>query len=546
MRVDRLLLPQLPPGRPNLVLAGFMGVGKTTVGRRAADLLGMPFFDLDEEVERSWGGPIPDLFRAEGEQGFRRREAEMLEAAARISGAVVAVGGGAVLHHELFARLAGSSVVVPLECSATELALRLGSGGTDRPLLRGGEDEWVALRSAREPLYQALGAGIDTTARTPSEVAQEAVERYQSAVEPSSALLHGGGSAVLVKPGAVHELGSALFRVLPRVERAVVISERGLGRQRRSVVEALRLQGLTVRATSTVGGEGGKTVRGLAALWRRLAGFGTDRGDVVVAVGGGALLDLVGFAAATYARGIPLVNVPTTVLAMADAAVGGKVAVDFAGRKNAVGCFFPASLVICDPELLGERSPAVWVHGLSEIAKCAVLGSPLGLALLNRPDGPGSCARLAFLIEQAVRIKLAYVAADREDHGPRLALNLGHTYAHALESASDYHLAHGPAVAVGLVSAARLGAKLGLTDPELAPALVTVLGRVGLPVAPPPDLYRARIADAWRADKKRRAGRDRVVVPADVGSGAHLVQGLAPEVAISALWVGDGELGLLP
>jgi 3-dehydroquinate synthetase/shikimate kinase len=523
-----------------------MGVGKTTVGRCAADLLGIPFFDLDDEVEIAWGGSIPDLFRAEGEEGFRRREAEMLKAAARLSGAVVAVGGGAVLHSEPFLRLGENSVVVPLDCSLTELAHRLDGARADRPLLRGSDDDWIALRSERETLYRALGDGIDTTARTPSEVAEEVVGRYQSEVASCASLLRGGGSEVLVRPGAVRELGSLLSRVLPQAERAIIISERGLEKQRTSVVEVLRREGLTIRAMSVPGGEAGKTVGGLAALWRRLVGLEVDRGDVLVAVGGGALLDLVGFAAATYARGVPLINVPTTVLAMADAAVGGKVAVDFARRKNAVGCFFPARAVVCDPHLLGERSPAVWVHGLAEIAKCAVLGSPLGLALLTRPGGAGSGARLAFLIEQALRVKLAYVSADPEDHGLRLALNLGHTYAHALEAASDYRLAHGPAVAIGLVSAARLGAELGITHPELAPVLVTALKAVGLPVAPPPDVAQARVADFWRSDKKRRAGRDRVVVPAEVGEGAQLVQGLEPEAALSPLWFSGRELGLLP
>jgi shikimate kinase/3-dehydroquinate synthase len=546
VRVERLALPPLPPGRPNLVLAGFMGVGKTTVGRYAADLLGIPFFDLDEEVEISWGGSISALFRAEGEEGFRRREAEMLKAATRLSGAVVAVGGGAVLHRELFAQLGENSVLIPLDCSPTELSRRLDRARADRPLLRGSDDGWVALRSERETLYRALGEGIDTTDRTPQQVAEEVVGRYQSAVASSASLLRGGGSEILVRPGAVRELGSLLSRVLPQAERAIVIAQRGLEEQRRSVVEVLRNEGLKIRAMSVPGGEAGKTVRGLATLWRRLLGLEVDRGDVLVAVGGGALLDLVGFAAATYARGVPLVNVPTTVLAMADAAVGGKVAVDFAGSKNAVGCFFPARAVVCDPDLLGEKSPAVQVHGVAEIVKCAVLGSPFSLALLNRPGAAGSGGELAFLIEQALRIKLAYVTADPEDHGPRLALNLGHTYAHALEAASDYRLAHGPAVAIGLVSAARLGAELGLTHPELPAVLTTALEVAGLPVAAPPDVARARVADSWRSDKKRRAGRDRVVVPAEVGNGAQIVQGLDPEVAMSPLWIGGRDLGLLP
>ncbi len=546
MRVEDLPLPQLPPGRPNLVLAGFMGVGKTTVGRLVADLLDMPFFDLDEEVEQRWGGSIEELFHAEGEQGFRLREAELLEAAALLSGAVVAVGGGAVLHQGLFARLTGRSVVVPLECSWAELVGRLHPGQPGRPLLRGVEVEWAALHRDRVPLYWELGVPINTTGKTPSQVAEGVARRYQARDGAPGVPLHGEATEVLVRPGALREMGSLLARVLPRAERAIVISEQGLELQRQSVIDALRVHGLAVRAIRIKGGEGAKTVRGLSALWRRLAEFEADRGDVLVAVGGGALLDLVGFAAATYARGIPLLNVPTTILAMADAAVGGKVAVDLAGRKNAVGCFYPARVVICDPELLGEKSPAVWVHGLSEIAKCSVLGSPLSLSLLRRPSGPWSSGQLAFLIEQAVRVKLAYVAADPEDHGPRLALNLGHTYAHALESSTDYRLAHGPAVAIGLVSAARLGADVGLTAPELAPVLEAVLSGLGLPVAPPPELSRARIAEAWRADKKRRSGRDRLVVPAAVGSGAHLVHELEPELAMNALWAGGRDGGVLP
>ena len=546
MRVVDLPLPRLQPGSPNLVLAGFMGVGKTTVGRRAAEALEMPFIDLDEEIEHGWGGSIDALFRAEGEQGFRRREAAMLESAALLSGAVIAVGGGAVLHRELFARLGEASVVVPLECSWTELVRRLQPGRLERPLLRGGQGEWGALHRDREPLYRALGVAIDTTGKPPFQVAEEVAQRYRAKVKVPASPLQGWGSEVLVNAGALRDLGSLLARLLPQVERAIVISERRLEVQRRSLIEVLRLQGLTVRSLPIGGGEGTKTVRGLSSLWRRLADFEVDRGDVLVAAGGGALLDLVGFAAATYARGVPLVNVPTTILAMADAAVGGKVAVDLAGRKNAVGCFYPARLVICDPDLLGEKRPEVWVHGLSEIVKCSVLGSPLALNLMGRLRGRWTGGQLAFLIEQAVRIKLAYVAADPEDHGQRLALNLGHTYAHALEASSDYRLAHGPAVAIGLVAAARLGADLGLTAPELAPVLESALSRLGLPVTPPRDLSRTRIAEAWRGDKKRRARRDRVVVPAAVGSGAHLVHELEPELAMNALWAGGRDGGVLP
>ncbi|MGC8474685.1 MAG: shikimate kinase, partial [Candidatus Dormibacteria bacterium] len=253
MRVEDLPLPQLPPGRPNLVLAGFMGVGKTTVGRLVADLLGMPFFDLDEEIEQRWGGSIEEIFHAEGEQGFRLREAELLEAAALLSGAVVAVGGGAVLHQGLFARLTGRSEVVPLECSWAELVGRLHPGQPGRPLLRGGEAEWAALHRDRDPLYRALGVPINTTGKTPSQVAEEVARRYQAQDEAPGVPLHGEATEVLVRPGALREMGSLLARVFPRAERAIVISEQGLELQRQSVIDALRVHGLAVRAIRVKG-----------------------------------------------------------------------------------------------------------------------------------------------------------------------------------------------------------------------------------------------------------------------------------------------------
>lgn len=545
MRVDPLACPPLPAGAPNLVLAGFMGVGKTTVGRRAAELLGMPFFDLDREIERSCGKPVAKVFELEGEPAFRRLEASMLAAAARLSGAVLAVGGGAVLHREEFSQLAGHSITVRLECSEPELARRLEGARDERPLLRERPGGRQALLEERGPLYAALGPGLDTTGKSVGEAAAEAAATFLARRGSASSLIRSGDTVVTVREGGVASLGSLLAGVAPGAARVIVVAERGLDRARREVITALRSQGLVVRSCVLTGGEAGKTLPRLAALWRRLAAFDADRGDVLVAVGGGALLDLAGMAAATFARGLPLVNVPTTVLAMADAAVGGKVAIDFGGRKNAVGCFHPARLVVCDPRLLGRRRPEVWDHGLAEVLKCAVLGSPLTLARFGELGSERSTASVAFLVEQALRVKLAYVRADPEDQGVRLALNLGHTYAHALEAASEYRLAHGEAVAIGLLAAARLGAELNLSDPGLEPQLAAALAEVGLPRRPPSGLSRQAVMDAWRGDKKRRAGRQRVVVPAAVGTGAHLVTDLDPDLALGALWAGGDHEAVL-
>jgi 3-dehydroquinate synthetase len=251
---------------------------------------------------------------------------------------------------------------------------------------------------------------------------------------------------------------------------------------------------------------------------------------VVVAVGGGAVLDVAGLAAATYARGVALVNVPTTLLAMVDAGLGGKVAIDHGAAKNLVGAFHPPRLVLADPAVLRSLPDRELRSGFAEIVKAAVLASPLLLDVLEREDVGD---RLEWVVEQAVRVKAGYVAADSRDRGLRRSLNLGHTFAHAIEAASEYRVSHGEAVACGLIAAARLGAHHGVTDPRLEGRLHAILERLGLPTLAPEQLDRARLLEAIAADKKRRSGHAAFVVPAS--GGAALLEGVDPAEAMSCL-----------
>ncbi len=537
MKVETLACPPLPAGRPNLVLAGFMGVGKTSVGRRAALHLGMPFFDLDEELERRIGTSIPELFRSLGESGFRRLEEHVLADAARLSGAVLAVGGGAVLHEEAFSALRQGSVAVVLSCAPAELERRLGPLGGNRPLLGHGHQRLGPLLAERAAAYSAAGHPIDTTGETVEGVALKAVARYRRVGGEMPRGIDAGSGRVVVESGAAGRLGELVAAALPRSERALVVSDQALSESHGSAcAAALRRAGIKVSELVVPPGEGAKQLGALAALWRRMARLGADRQDVVVAVGGGATLDMVGMAAATFSRGMPLVNVPTTLLAMADASIGGKVAIDLGRRKNAVGTFHPARLVVCDPDLLASLDPAVRRHGLAEILKSALLGSPLTLSLFSSPEADPY--RTTFLVEQAVRVKLAYVAADPEDQGPRLALNLGHTFAHAIESASGFAVSHGEAVAMGLVASARLGARLELSPPGLVEQLRGWVQAAGLESEPPRNLSRARVRTAFLADKKRRSGRQRLLVPLGAGQGAQLVYDLEPHLPQEALFAG--------
>ena len=539
-----ILPPELPTGRANLVLTGFSASGKTTVGREVAGRLRLPFIDLDEAVADRAGLAVEQIFENLGESGFRALERAALTDAAKLSGCVVATGGGAVTDSDRFQRLAAGAVVVVLDCDQAETERRL-AGSHPRPML--GPERARAISSLmeeRQAAYAAAGHLISTSGRSVAEVAAEVEARYRMAVPPgpSEILVADGPSSypVLIGRSALEKLGEAVARQIPHVERAVVISDELVaGTAGHAAATALRAQGLRVAEFHVPAGEGAKRIQVVTWVWERLSALGADRHDVIVAVGGGAALDAIGFAAATFARGLPLVNVATTLLAMADAAIGGKVAIDHSGTKNSVGAFHQPRLVVADPEFLTTLPGEVLRQGFAEILKAAVLGSPLTLNLIKQSVGDSSRQDWGWLVEQAVRVKAAYVAVDPGDLGARQALNLGHTFAHGLESASDYALSHGEAVAVGLIAAAKLGAQLGLSPTGLVAELQELSRGLELPHRPPSGLDPGKVLNAIAGDKKRRSGRAVFVVPRR-GGGALLVEGLEPAWAVQFLWPDGG------
>ncbi|MGH2664118.1 MAG: bifunctional shikimate kinase/3-dehydroquinate synthase [Actinomycetota bacterium] len=524
--------PRLPPGSPQLVVTGFMGTGKTTAGRRAAELLELPFFDLDEVVQERAGMPIDTLIFRRGETAFRSLERAVVADAARLSGALVATGGGAPTDRGSFAALADDAETAVLVADPAALRDRLGAGD-GRPLLGPNPGARIdALLAERADAYRAAGHAVETSNRSLEAVAAELVERYRRrrGSGPARIFLEtpGGSSEVVVGAGVLATVGRRTTSLVLDARRAAVVADPAVIAAAEAVTDALSAAGLHVLRIEVPSGEPAKSVEVVSGLWSSFRESGLDPGDVVVAVGGGATLDAAGFAAATYTRGVALVNVPTTLLAMADAAIGGKVAIDHAGAKNTVGAFHHPRLVIADPDLLATLAP-VLAGGMAEVVKAAVLASPLVLEHLERDPDAGH----GWIVEQAVRIKAAYVAADPFDRGLRWSLNLGHTFGHAIEAASGYRVSHGDAVAAGLVAAARLGATLGTTDPNLAERLAVLVERFGLPSTPPDGLDREDLLRAMAADKKRRGGRAAFVVPAP--GGAELVEGLDPREAIAAL-----------
>jgi 3-dehydroquinate synthase len=554
--------PPLPAGRLNLVFTGFMGTGKSTAGREAARALGMPFVDLDRAIERRAGRSLPDLFATEGEAAFRALERDALAYSARLSATVIATGGGAVLHEAEFAVLADTAEVAVLTADSEVLARRIRSG-QGRPLLAAGDDVDATVRSlldARAGRYAAAGTALDTSHAIRGAAASEAARRYRARVGAERAAVRvdvrgpDGSYAVAIGRGALATLAAELRSALPDAEAVTIVAEAALAVQAEELTTRLERGGLRAASILVPGGEHGKRMETVSFLWDAFRDAGIGRRDAVIAVGGGASLDTVGFAAATFARGVPLVNVPTTLLAMVDASLGGKVGIDHGETKNLVGAFHHPALVITDPAVLASLTPRLLLNGVAEAVKEAVLASPLILDVLaavaeggrlsppsnGGPQGPVLTDGLVdWIVEQAVRIKAAYVAADPWDRGVRRSLNLGHTFAHAVESASGYTIPHGEAVSMGLVASATLGERLGVTREGTAERLRALLGGLGLPVAVPAGLSRDTMLGAIGADKKRLGGRPVFVVPADGGAAA--VAGLEPGEALGALDVERGS-----
>jgi 3-dehydroquinate synthase len=280
------------------------------------------------------------------------------------------------------------------------------------------------------------------------------------------------------------------------------------------VMAAVRAAGPAVLPLEVPDAEAGKTIEVAARCWDALGGARFTRTDVVLGVGGGAVTDLAGFVAACWLRGVAVVHLPTSLLGMVDAAVGGKTGVNTAAGKNLVGAFHPPAAVLCDLSTLDTLPAAHLTAGMAEVVKCGFIADGRILDLAEHGDPTG--ADLPELVERAVRVKAQVVGADLRESGPREVLNYGHTLGHAIEKLEGYRWRHGDAIAVGLVYAAELGRLAGRLDPDTAGRHRRVLTRLGLPVR-----YRAEawpdLLDTMRVDKKARGARLRFVVLDGVG-----------------------------
>ena len=506
----------------NIVLTGFMGTGKTTVGQEIARRLNRPFVDMDAEIEAQAGKSIPCIFTEDGEPVFRQRETALCEELSARRGLVIATGGGALVDPANWARMMESGTVVCLTCDVDEILHHLQrAGNSDRPLLDVTDPraEIERLLKIRREAYRAIPWQIDTTHLLVEEVAVRVIEIANVITLPVR--YPGGQYPIHIGYGLLTHIGGVLGAAgAPEGSRVAVVSNPVVAPLYGAQAEvALRSAGFQPFVCSIPDGEQHKTPATVAVLYDQFLTGGLDRSGTVLSLGGGVTGDVAGFAAATFMRGVRFVQVPTTLLAMADASVGGKTGVDLPRGKNLAGAFKQPALVVVDSAVLATLPAEEIRSGLAEVIKHGAIGDPDLFAELERrgrDKGTRGQGNWVAWIAHSLRVKIAIVEQDPFEQGRRAVLNLGHTVGHALEKLSGFALRHGEAVSIGMVAAARTAAELDLATPSLADRVEAVLATWELPVRCPPFDTDA-IWEAMAHDKKRQGRSLRWALPRAIG-----------------------------
>jgi shikimate kinase / 3-dehydroquinate synthase len=535
---EKVMLPQY------ITLTGFMGSGKSSVARAVAAKLGWEAIDGDDVVEQREGGQAGALIDQHGEPAFRRMEAATYAALADKARVVIASGGGAPTYADTRRELARAGLVVHLDAPFDACAERIQAQVPPirRPLFDDNPDGARELLERRKSIYKLADFIVDTQGRNVDEVAAEVVRLYQVYGEDTfdqpgrldritAAYLQDATSVIrtasanypsYVSWGALEHLGDYVKGTTGARRAFIVSDENVLARWGEVATGSLRAAGLETASITLPPGDSSKSIEQTSRVYDWLASQRAERRDVVVALGGGVAGDFGGFIAGTYLRGMPYVQAPTSLLAMVDASIGGKTAVNHAGAKNIVGLFNQPRAVVADVSTLATLPRRALIEGLGEVIKHAFIRDAELLALLeDRLDDllaldPELTTQV---VARNIQIKGDVVSQDeRETGGVRELLNYGHTLGHAFEAAGGYDaLLHGEAVSVGMMAAAKIGVRVGITPEPLVERQRVLLERAGLPLKPPPELDRARIRNALAMDKKIVSGTQRWVLLEDVG-----------------------------
>jgi 3-dehydroquinate synthase len=516
----------------DLVLVGLPGSGKSVVGKRLAQRHGATFIDLDEVIERDAHRTIPEIFALEGEVAFRAHESAAVQSVGpadpdRRLRRVIATGGGTPVDPRNRWLLYRGRVPVWLDSRPEVLAQRLRRSRNVRPLIAG-RDPITTLRllSAGRERFYAAASRLNGVAEIRGVV--DGIEALLAVGPTDSTTLVAADTTIgriVIGDGIA---GRGVVDALRRLEarRAIVITEPVAWGIAGPLLEpALAEAGLAVHAVMLPQGEAAKSLAQIEVGARALAALRAERSEPLVALGGGALGDAAGFLAATWLRGVPLIQVPTTLVAQLDSSIGGKTAVDLPEGKNLVGAFHQPQEIVIDIRFLASLPERQRRAALGEAVKMAAIGDERLFALLEssgdaiargEPEAFENGA-VAELVERAAWGKVDVVTEDQREHGARIHLNLGHTLGHGIEAAAGYKgILHGEDVAYGMRAAARIGLAMGVTPEARAARIEALLAALALGREPLPWPIEA-VQAAMGTDKKHAAGRLRWILPTESG-----------------------------
>jgi shikimate kinase/3-dehydroquinate synthase len=518
----------------NIILGGFMATGKSSVGRRLAIVLGYDFLDVDTLIAAEAGMPISQIFSAQGENAFRALETRMVERIAGRTGCVVATGGGTIVNPRNLEALKRSGVVVTLTADPDTILARIGPT-EDRPMLWGGDkrERVRLLLEQRAEAYAKADLIVDASAHTIDHVVNHILDfltlhhviarrttiNLPSMAESFRIALGPRSHEVIIGPGLLGEVGR-LVKGLGLAQTGVLLTNpednRLFGAR---VLRSLADAGFTVRCIEFVEREETKGLETLMWLYREMAAERLERRSPVFALGGVATGEIAGFAAATYLRGLPLIQIPTSPIAQVDTSIGGKVAVNLPEGKNLVGAFYQPRQVIIDVEALISRRTRDFRAGLAEVVKIAAIRDRELFEYLEKNVEEVLSQDLRALVRfvrRACEVKASIVEADEWETDVRSILNFGHTVGHAVEAATGYQGPnHGEAVAMGMVVAAKIAVRRGICPVEALDRLQKLLQAFGLPTSLPVDA--AEVLRFVRYDKKIQDRQVRFVLLKEIG-----------------------------
>ncbi|HKY62255.1 MAG TPA: 3-dehydroquinate synthase [bacterium] len=500
-------MSQLPP---RIVLAGFMGSGKTSVGQTLAKRLNYAFVDTDTVVEGLSGKSIPRIFAEEGEEMFRRWESMAIDKALAEPMAVIAVGGGAVCFRDNLDKLEKNSQLVLLKAQISTLLKRL-EGDSSRPLLEGDREAKLReLWNQRAPFYAKIGLQIPTDGFSPKQVAEEILKVLPLEAASLRVELGERSYPLYFQKDGLSYLNLLLQRHCP-AEKVVLVTNEVVNRlYGKAAIRELK-RSHEVKLLVLPDGERHKNLKTVAQVYAKLVEFKVDRRTPILAMGGGVIGDLVGFAAASFLRGVPFVQIPTTLLAQVDSSIGGKTGVDLPEGKNLVGAFYQPRFVLIDEKFLQTLKPRELLCGMAEVIKYAAIFDAKLFRTLEKDMAAllkGKGAGLEAVVRRCCELKAWVVERDeRETLGLRAKLNFGHTLGHAIESLTHYKkFTHGEAIAMGMVFAGRLSmekAGLPVRDFQRLKALIEAAGLPAeMPKFPPAAYRKALIQDKKRVSSK--------------------------------------------